>query len=196
MVSSDSTVIRNNKIINCICNNNTYNGILLESISGNVIQECTCNYNLYSQSSTLTFSQVDVQLTGAGIQFNASNNNSIEGCVCAYNASNCLSQIRGTDGVEGTEGGKAAVGGSSSVTGAGIYLASSNNNIITACVCDNNLIDNMSSGTGGDSYNSFPYGGGGAGVGGAGADSSQTGMAGFCSVIGGGIYLLQVITIP
>ena len=139
--------IANNKIINCNCNYNSFNGILLENISYNAIQECTCNYNLVNSYTGSSSTVQNITVTGGGIRLNSSHNNSIEGCIANYNVTGCLSHNRGTNGTNST-GGLPAVT-NCSLTGGGIDLVGSNSNTITNCSCSANVTGNMDFNIGG-----------------------------------------------
>ena len=173
MVGTNTTIASNNKIINCNCNYNSFNGILLENISYNAIQECTCNYNLVNSYTGSSSTVQNITVTGAGIRLNTSNNNTIEGCICNYNALDCLSSNTGTTGIPGSSGGQAAVT-NCTLAGAGIYLGSSSGNYLTSCACAYNISNNMCSNLGG------------AGI----VDTTNSnGNTGACSILGAGIFI-------
>ena len=184
LVGTSSTTISNNKIINCSCNNNTSNGIFLDTIAGNAIQECICRYNLtntYTGSNSTVSGQT---VFGAGVWFSNAQYNTIEGCVCTDNVTGCFSFNKGTDGTITDSRGSAGVT-NCVLIGSGIYLASSSNNDVISCVCDRNLYDNMCSNTGGAGAEDA---GGGAGVGGGGGGVT-VGLSCTCTISGGGIVL-------
>jgi len=182
MVATDSTMISNNKIINCICNYNSSNGISLDQMSGNAIQECTCSYNLtgsYSDNNVTV--SVSTTVEGSGIRLNQSHNNTIEGCICSYNVTDCFCRNYGIDGTR-LPGVQNAM-----LKGGGIYMTTCEYNSISSCRCEHNNSDNLCSNTGG---NGDILGGGGAGVGGGGAGiGGSTGVSGTCYTQGGGMYV-------
>ena len=173
MVGNNATIASNNKIINCNCNHNSFNGILLENISNNAIQECTCNYNLVNSYTGSSSTVQNITVTGAGIRLNTSNNNTIEGCICNYNVIDCLSSNTGTAGTSGSAGGQAAVT-NCTLAGAGIYLGASYGNYLTSCECAYNISNNMC------------YNLGGTGTSGT---SGGNGSSGICSILGAGIFI-------
>ena len=199
--SSNSTVQTYNMIVQCSCLNNN-SGNLAFNVAGIGDNSGTAGAGGASGvgggggGASVTGGGAGGELvtgnTNGGGIFVVTSNNTINNCsFLNNNSSNLVSNIGGAgyNSGSGVGAGSAAggIGGGRGGTcmaytaGGGVLIQGTNNNI-QGCSCLNNNIGNLSSNSGG---NSFDFGG--AGVGGGGGRTSAT-----CYTIGGGIDLLNI----